>query len=129
MLGAVLLCLPATVFAEPLDTATPPTQVRPAELIIPDKTQIIESPHLVRNNVAAGREVLVSIGPDTLVLEPNAPHEIFLDEISLGTYTSDYNGQLFVQVKIPAGTTPGPHQIQVKTPTQTIQKSVQIINN
>lgn len=137
VLGAVLLCAPATVFAEPLDTDYDAPQFSET-LQAPELDQVISdidqpdfmhAPHLSRDVADPRKELLVSIGHDTAVLEPNAPYEIFLDDTSLGTYESDANGQLFVQVKIPASTTPGPHTLKVSNDSLTLQKPIQFINS
>jgi hypothetical protein len=119
VLGAVLLCLPAAAFAEPLDSSEIDRAI--ADILnAPDleplpalPTDPIDAPRLSKDVASLDKELLVSIGHDTAVLDPNAPYEIFLDDTSLGTYTSDANGQLFVQVVLPTDIRPGPHRLKV----------------
>lgn len=121
VLGVVLLCLPATAWAVPLDN---PEVVVDTTLA---QTQPLEAPNLSRDAASLEKELLVSIGYDTVILEPNAPYEIFLDDISLGLFTSDSNGQLFVQVKLPLGTLPGSYMLNVTDQNVLIaQKTIQI---
>ena len=71
VLGAILLCLPATAFAIPLDDATEvvvpeittPPEPPEAEVAPPQQaTEAVEAPYLSKGTVTAGKELLVSIG-------------------------------------------------------------------
>lgn len=127
VLGAILLCLPATAFAMPLDDAIEPTEAEVTPL--QEATEAIEAPYLSKDVVTAGKELLVSIGSTSgIKLIPGGMYEIFLDDTSLGSYHADYNGQLFVQVKIPANTTPGTHTLKTTNQALTLQKTIKIIN-
>ncbi len=121
--GVVLLCLPAAAFAEPLDSGV--TQID--QLTEPIQKPAIQAPRLSKDIVRPDKELLVSIGHDTAVLEPNAPYEIFLDDVSLGIFNSDPNGQLFVQVKIPAAKQAGAVTLHVKGLGLEVSKEVTLV--
>jgi hypothetical protein len=133
VLGSVLLCLPATAWAEPLDAATHQiTDQRVRPFGTPTKTEPLveatEAPYLSRDVVTAGKELLVSIGQSSgIKLVPGGMYEILLDETSLGSYPADPNGQLFVQVPIPPTTPSGIHTLKATDNLSTnLQKTINI---
>ncbi len=138
VLGAVLLCVPSVAWAEPLDTGFLDIPELSESIQEPELTNIIndleipepiEASFLSKDYAQAGKELLISIGSTSgITLNPGQTYQIYLDDTLLATHPADQNGQLFVQVSIPADTPPGTHTIQVITPDQVLQKTIQIIN-